>query len=718
VRFLRSGLFRKFAAVMAGLAVIPVCYLAYHLSEISQRGIENAVLELHTKLAEKMAEQVDGFFKVNDEKLSFALASLRKDMAWADKQEILTGLIDTHADVIELSLVNADGTEMVKIYNPELTSDADTKSRADEEGFQRFLETRIRTMTLSKDPPSLKLYYPLTPKVLARIHISLKGLAGRVSGERVGGTGFAILVDQKGEPLFYPSERLSEAMRAQVSKWGIVTAALQAQSTGSKEFVDPATGMAFVGAYAPVEQLHGAIVILQPRDEAYVAALQMKRTSLIVLAAVLLIACVSAWIFAKKLTAPLLALTRSAEAVSRGDFSARVDIQTHDELHDLAETFNRMTGQLRSYAEMQVDRVIGEQRKTGAILFSIDEGILMADQAGKIQLANRRATEFMGAAGGQSLEGKTVEEACAEPLLRKAMLQAAGSSKPGTAYDLSVNEGKLHLRVTAFPVISPGATASTGLVLAIRDVTLEKELDKMKEEFLHYITHDLRNPLGSAMGFIEVLLKGLVGVLNPEQYNMVASIQRSTSRLMGMINNILDIAKMESGKVRLNIQTVSVTGVACRAIGILESLAQQKKVTVNLNAIEEFSTEADGDQLERIFTNLLGNAIKYTPVGGTITIHIVDQGPELRCCVEDSGEGIPEAYLKRVFEKFEQVTGQRKGGTGLGLTITKYFVEAHRGKIWVESEVGKGSRFYFTVPKGLAVDEEGDTIVRQPEKVA
>ncbi|UPT72990.1 MAG: ATP-binding protein [Elusimicrobiota bacterium] len=114
--------------------------------------------------------------------------------------------------------------------------------------------------------------------------------------------------------------------------------------------------------------------------------------------------------------------------------------------------------------------------------------------------------------------------------------------------------------------------------------------------------------------------------------------------------------------------------------------------------------------LERVFTNLLGNAIKFAPDGGNITISIADAGHELQCCVEDDGDGIPPEHLKRVFEKFEQVPGQRRGGTGLGLTITRYFVEAHLGRIWVESEPGSGARFYFTIRKGLTAAPDGTVL--------
>ena len=306
-----------------------------------------------------------------------------------------------------------------------------------------------------------------------------------------------------------------------------------------------------------------------------------------------------------------------------------------------------------------------------------------------------------------TLDGKTLAEAFPDHPLRSAMQSAGAAPGEIKEVDLSNDTERRFIRALASPVMLPGRVGDFGTVFSLRDVTLEKELDKMKEDFLHYITHDLRNPLGSAIGFLDILLKGTTGVLNAEQQSIVSSVRRSTSRLMGLINNILDIAKMEAGRVRVQIKPTSLAGIAGRSIEILEQLAKVKNITVELAAAEEFTSDVDGDMLERVFTNLLGNAIKYTPTGGKITVSVVDTGPALKCCVEDSGEGIPEEYLTRVFEKFEQVQNQRKGGTGLGLTIARFFVEAHLGRIWAESTVGQGSRFYFTVPKGLVADPDG-----------
>ncbi|MBI5623184.1 MAG: HAMP domain-containing protein [Elusimicrobia bacterium] len=714
----RSGLFKKFFLVMGALALVPAVYLAYRLSTVSQRGIQSAVLELQTKLAEKMAERVDGYFRFNEDKLNFAFMALQKNLEWKDKQELLRSLIDTHTDIIEISVLNPAGKEVIKVYNPDLSTDEALRSRAEESGFRRFMKERQHTVAISAKDETLEAYYPLGGggergafTVIVRVLVSLATLSSAVASERVGGTGFAVLVDGQGAPLFYPKDKLDAAAAAGVGGWSITGEALKAHSVGSAEF--SLAGRSSVGAYAPVASVGGAVLIVQPYDEAYWAALQMKRMTRVALVIVAVGALLAAMLLAKNLTSPLLSLSRAADQVSHGDFSARVDVKTGDELQDLADTFNRMTDKLRQYAEMQVDKIVAEQRKTEAILFSISDGILMTDPEGKVRLANRRALEFFGLDSKTSLDGKTPEEAVPVPKLKDAILAVLAEPKPEVYKEVNLSTDKHHkyLRVTALPLLSPSTGKTLGVVAAMRDVTLEKEIEKMKEEFLHYITHDLRNPLGSAMGFIEVLLKGLVGNLSPEQHNMISSIQRSMSRLMAMVNNILDIAKMESGRMKVSLSSVNLGTVAARSISILESLSKQKKITVVFEAAGDYSVDADPDMVERVYTNLLGNAIKFTPSEGKITLSAADEGDRIKCGVSDTGDGVPESYRDKIFEKFEQVAGQKRGGTGLGLTITKYFVEAHRGRVWVESEVGKGSQFYFTIPKGLKTDAKGDVFI-------
>jgi len=713
--WLRSGLFRRVALVMGALALIPVSVLSWKILSSNQAAVQGAVLELHVKLAEKTAEQVEGWVDSVDQRVKIAIVGLRARMDWKDKQELTRSLVEAGSGVASVTLLRANGGAILEAFSPDLTGagtalDAKTARAA----LKRSIENKGAAEILhGPGGPMLVLHRPIQGGVYARVVVPLRALAGRISAERVGGTGFSVLVDAKGLPLSSHTTPQGTDLST-LPEWAITHAALESGgSVGSSEFIDP-QGVARVGAYAPIPVIGGAVLVLQRRDEAYLASTEARRTAGIAVIVTIVITLLTSFLLARALTAPLLALTRAAEAVSGGNFQTTVDIHTGDELQHLAETFNTMTARLRSYSVLQVDRLIAEQRKTEAIMFSIAEGIVMADREGRVQLANRQAREMFGLAADADIEGRPVTEALPPGLLRDALI--AVSQAPGKGFkeaDLSDAQTRKILRVAASPVVSPGRGAELGVVFALRDVTLERELEMMKDDFLNYITHDLRNPLGSAMGFIDILLKGTAGVLNTDQHTIVSSVRRSTSRLMSMINNILDIAKMQSGRAKLQLKSLSLAGIAGRAIDILEQLAKAKRISVNLVAVEEFSIDGDSDMLERVFTNLLGNAIKFSNEGGAITVSIANGEGELTACVEDNGDGIPAEHLRRVFEKFEQVPGQRRGGTGLGLTITRYFVEAHFGRIWVESEPGRGARFYFTIKKGLTLAPDGSVKVNE-----
>ena len=713
---MRIGLLAKFVLVMGALALAPAIYMAVHLSRVSQKGIQASVLELHTELAGNLADQIESYLKVNDEKILFAANSLRQDLTWEQKQLILRSLIDTHPDVLEISALNQRGLEVIKVYNPQLSSESALANRSAEEGFRAALAGQRNTRVVTKvgDDVVLLAYYPLNEAVILRVAVSLRSFSEWIDSKQAGGTGFAVIVDAKGRPLFYPRETVSPQTIADVPRWPIVAAALQSKSLGSSEFSD-ATGRELVGAYAPVRSMGWAAVFLQPRSEAYAASIEMRRTSKIILMIVVGVTILASFFMARLLTSPLLSLTRAAESVAKGAFDVSVKISTRDELQDLAETFNKMAAQLRAYAALQVDRLVAEQRKTKAILYTIDEGILLSDSESHLQLANRRALDMLAIDPNLPFEGKPLAEVAPKSDLAVSVARSAADPDPGAVVDVAVGpeKGRVYFRIRSMPVKQTDSTAGAGIVTALRDVTYEKELDKMKDDFLQHITHDLRNPLGSVIGFVEILLKGGAGELSAQQKTIISSMQRSLSRQMSMINNILDIAKMDSGRTQLQLKSVAPAEFVAHSMGMLESLSLQKKLAVTLAVPPELKLTGDSDLLERVITNLLGNAIKYTPAGGSIAISAeeIEGGRAVRFCVADTGPGIPEAYLTRVFEKFEQVTGQRSGGTGLGLTITKHFVEAHLGKIWVESELGKGSRFCFTIPRGLKIDESGAAVV-------
>ena len=708
-RLLGSGLFRRFLLAMCVLALAPAAFMAFQLIALSRDGIQAAVLELHLKLAEKTAQSVSMYLGNLDEKLRFTVSALKRpNLDWTTRQELLRSLVESHTDLEEVSILSLKGQELMKVYNPQLVQRETTPDYLRDPGYLEYSKTRSRTLwTTPRDGlvPLLEVYMPLSDQTDIRVAVALKSLWDAISKERVGGTGYAMLVGAGGVPLIYPDARLSRSELEGLIKWPIVAQALAASTVGSSEYKD-GRGAMQVGAYAPVPEIDAAVIIQQPKDEAYLAAAKMKRAAAFVIAAVFFAAAGFALTMARKLAAPILSLTEAAEAVARGEFPPDLELKTGDELQGLGETFNRMVARLKGYAEMQVDRLVLEQKKTDAILYSIADGIVMTDNDGVIQLANRKAKEVLG---GDAVEGRPLEEVLpADSDLRKAVLGAVSHPDEDAVLevDLSNDDRRLFLRVSARRLLSPTKGTVLGTVTALHDVTFEKELDKMKEEFLHSITHDLRNPLGSIVGFLEFLLKGVVGILNPQQKGMVESMHKSANRLMTLVNNILDVAKMETHDLEMNLKEASLAGLASHSIDILGSLAKRRGIVCELDAAEEFTTVCDPDQIERVITNLLGNAIKFAPDDGRIVVRVADLGPDMRVCVEDNGPGIPATHLEKIFAKFEQVPGQKRGGTGLGLTICKRFVEAHKGRIWVESEVGKGARFYFTIPKSLTLPAE------------
>ena len=402
--------------------------------------------------------------------------------------------------------------------------------------------------------------------------------------------------------------------------------------------------------------MNWSAIVLQPQDEAYFASIDMRRSARTALIVVALLAIVASTLMARRLSSPLLSLTRAAEAVSSGDFDVKVSIKSRDEVQDLAETFNRMVSQLGAYAALQVDRLVAEQRKTKAILVTIDDGILLTDNDSRLFLANARAIEILAIGPKTPLEGRLLAEVSTPSDLATAVAASVHAAKPESFIDVVMGSDKqiTHWRVRSFPVLLNDAQVSGGVVTAIRDVTFQKELDRMKDDFFNHITHDLRNPLGSVIGFVDLLLNGGAGELKTEQKDIVASMQRSLRRQMGLINNILDISKMESGKISVQIKAISPAEIADKSIAILGSLHSQKKLRIRMTIPPSMSMDGDADLLERVFTNILGNAIKYTPANGEITISGEDLAAarRVRFCVVRSLVRISRIYASDNFSVF------------------------------------------------------------------
>lgn len=237
----------------------------------------------------------------------------------------------------------------------------------------------------------------------------------------------------------------------------------------------------------------------------------------------------------------------------------------------------------------------------------------------------------------------------------------------------------------------------------LMDVTERHEIERFKREFIGVVSHELRTPLTSIRGSLKLMLTGALGSLSEQANKAITIAERSAGRLINLVNDILDMEKLESGKLEMVLEDTPVAPVLERSLESVRAFADQANVTIELEPTD-LVAHADGDRVVQVLVNLMSNAVKYSPKAGTVTVATVDKGKEVELRVIDRGRGIPPTHIDQVFEKFKQVDktdATQKGGTGLGLTICKLIVEQHGGTIGVESELGKGSTFWFRLPKAV-----------------
>lgn len=229
-------------------------------------------------------------------------------------------------------------------------------------------------------------------------------------------------------------------------------------------------------------------------------------------------------------------------------------------------------------------------------------------------------------------------------------------------------------------------------------------LNKVKSDFISAVSHELRTPLTSIKGYASILISGKLGELQPAQKERLEKIDKHTNSLTHLINNLLDIARIESGKIQMDIKDISLKELIDSTVDIITPQIKEKNISLKIQkdpAIENLW--ADQSQLERVFLNLLSNAVKFTPEKGIITLSMKDKDQQIEISVKDTGIGIPKQDAEKVFQEFfraDNALDQKTKGTGLGLSLVKKIIEAHNGRIWFESELNKGTTFTFTLPKG------------------
>ncbi|MBN1913187.1 MAG: hypothetical protein JW788_02180 [Candidatus Omnitrophica bacterium] len=358
---------------------------------------------------------------------------------------------------------------------------------------------------------------------------------------------------------------------------------------------------------------------------------------------------------------------------------------------------------IATQASATIERLQGvlavEKSKMKVMVEGMSEGVVMFDEKGKLVVLNAAAEEALSCyrpgLNKDGLLGFFQELGLADPFEEPAAAQ-----KKTQGLDLYLKEPFLRIIHAQASNIYDEKDKRLGVVVILRDVTKEREIDKMKTDFISLVSHELRTPLTAMKGATDNLLDEIAGQLSGIQKECLSIIKRNIERLVRLISDLLDVSRIEAGKIQLRKETIDIVIIINEVLMLLRQPAKDKDISLK-SSIEEGlpKPEADSDKVTQVITNLVGNAIKFTPKGGEIKIAAQAAGDFLQVDVIDNGSGIPHNDLTKIFDKFYQVEGeQQKKGTGLGLPICKGIVEKHGGKIWAESELEKGSKFSFTLP--------------------
>jgi PAS domain S-box-containing protein len=434
-----------------------------------------------------------------------------------------------------------------------------------------------------------------------------------------------------------------------------------------------------------------------------------------------------AYLVSRHLTVPLKELIKGAQCIEAGNLDYRADIGEADEMGTLASSFNRMAEALaerdatikskaldlevlnRCLHEMNelldtkvLERTTELQVEKGrleAILTSMAEGVVVTDRENRVILFNSAAQRIFGIAPykmiGRSLDDIDIKGGFHQLVtslreMSKGDLLAEGEKE--------VAIGRMKLRVSLSPLLDQ-SWEFAGVVMSIRDVTNEEEVDRMKTEFISTVSHELKTPLTSMKGSLQVILGKGEG-LTETQRELLRVCMRNTERLIRLISDILDISKIEAGRVDFSMKSLSVDKLITYAIEEISAFAREKEISL-VNGLdgEPPPVLGDYDRLVQIMTNLLSNAVKFSPGKKTVTVTARREGEFVVISVHDEGKPIERSDRDKLFRKFHQLRGPGEGGgSGLGLAICREIIERHHGRIWYTAGKGGGNTFSFTVP--------------------
>ncbi|WP_085991997.1 ATP-binding protein [Oceanobacillus senegalensis] len=398
-----------------------------------------------------------------------------------------------------------------------------------------------------------------------------------------------------------------------------------------------------------------------------------------------------------RITSPLIKMREAAHELTRGEFNTKVPILTHDEIGDLAIEFNRMGRQLKFH----INALRQEKEQFSSIVSSMADGVVTLNRNGDMIVTNPPAEKFLDNWYFDNNINTTNTKQKLPTELQEVLQEVIGGEDE-VLREINI-QGRSYVMLMT-PLYD--GEHVRGAVAVIRDMTEERRLDKLRKDFIANVSHELRTPISMLQGYSEAIVDDIAE--SKVEKNELAKIIHEESLRMGrLVNDLLDLARMEAGHIQLNEEEVEIETYVDRIMRKFQGIARENKIELVLSkSITRETATLDPDRVEQIFTNLIDNAIRHTPENGFVKVNVRNNEKDFEVAIEDNGSGIPEEDLPFVFERFykadkSRTRNKKKKGTGLGLAIAKNIVDAHKGYISVKSKINQGTTFSFKIPHKL-----------------
>ena len=563
------------------------------------------------------------------------------------------------------------------------------------ENFQSSFNERINLLAYNIEQEMKKERDDESPSLEQDIQVILQGFASDDIDE-------VQIFDDKSRVLG-TSNTYNQAIVGKRTTELLVTRTLVIGTSDKKIMLDPVSGQRMYVSFTPIHsnnEVIGVIYLTAGMENIYDDIKEINDIFVTGTAIAMIITALIGILIAQTITRPISAMRKHALEMAKGNFSRKVKVFGHDEIGQLALTFNSLTRKLQD-AQATTE---GERRKLSSVLAHMTDGVIATDRRGQVILINDPATEMLNVSRETALNQSILSLLDLE---EKYSLSQMMKEIDSLVLDFSTNT-KPYILKANFSIIQKETGFINGIIVVLYDITEQERIDQERREFVANVSHELRTPLTTMRSYLEALAEGAWQDkdIAPQFLDVT---QNETERMIRLVNDLLQLSKMDSKDYRLTKDWVDLVDFFDKIIDRFEMTKEQNVGFTRYLPKKSIYVEMDSDKITQVLDNIISNALKYSPEGGEVTFRLVEKEDKVEISITDQGVGIPYDNLTKIFDRFYRVDKARTrklGGTGLGLAIAKEMVIAHGGKIWATSKEGKGTTVFFTLPIDREKEDE------------